>query len=949
MKTITFLFPLLLLASVKAEQYEDFCWASIIYGVYDCCPKNQPVYEENSLGKWGKINGNYCGIKTSIEDKEYFNRYPKEYFEYPQFKVRNVKVPDDYCWSKYVKTKSTGGNLKCCKSDDVPIYRFEMDGIIGYENNTFCGLKGFQTFWNDREKFVDTYDKYQAFKKKWDNEYRDNFERISVFPGEDESMLNFGWYSKTKTEPAIRVSKYKNMKPYVDFVGKIEFYREIGGQSYYSNKVTISGLERSSTYYYQRRLNNKWESAIKFNTYDPDNFKFIFVGDPQIGGSEGHVTYDNPTEPLSEVDGTKNDAFNWNMTIHKSLELTKEPSLLLSAGDQVNAFCMEGYDKQYELQEYEYSALLLPDPLKSLPMATTVGNHEIYTKAFKNHYHTPNSYETPLEPDLAPGYNYFFKYNNVLVIVLETNYGYCDDFKEVMRRAHLKYPNTDWRIVMFHHDIYSNGKFHSQESYITDTLRPCLSQLMTYYKIDLVINGHDHIYSASRLITYDKNEDLGFKSVQLTPGKTNKNVKGTYYVTANCSTGSKLFSFIEESKDYTNNFNQTYTSTFGVIDFEKDKKSHTVQMTVNYYEVDTLRQIDGPYIFSKSEKCWSERLGYPCCTTTKKAYTEDSDGKWGVEKGNYCGIIEEDIPFNTKPISSNIKLPKSCNAYEEGYPCCFKGDEGVASTSSQGWGSMKGSYWCKLISKDAETRPVPIVPPDYDPTIIKSTVTIPSLDDDTDNTNSKTNPSKPEPTNTDDCWSIPLGYPCCSNSYLPTLFTDDNGEWSVENDNWCGKIVSETPKENTCWSIQYGYECCKDPETPVYSKDSTGEWGIENNNWCGIVKNNNNNNNKKTTTTTKKASTTTKKASTTTTKKASTTTKKASTTTKKTITSTKKTTIKTTTTVVKTPESTGKCIEAWGQCGGTVNGKKYNGSTCCVSGYKCKEYNTNYAQCVPDN
>lgn len=37
------------------------------------------------------------------------------------------------------------------------------------------------------------------------------------------------------------------------------------------------------------------------------------------------------------------------------------------------------------------------------------------------------------------------------------------------------------------------------------------------------------------------------------------------------------------------------------------------------------------------------------------------------------------------------------------------------------------------------------------------------------------------------------------------------------------------------------------------------------------------------------------------------------------------------------------CSSAWGQCGG----KNYNGSTCCVSGYKCVELNEWYFQCVP--
>jgi len=35
------------------------------------------------------------------------------------------------------------------------------------------------------------------------------------------------------------------------------------------------------------------------------------------------------------------------------------------------------------------------------------------------------------------------------------------------------------------------------------------------------------------------------------------------------------------------------------------------------------------------------------------------------------------------------------------------------------------------------------------------------------------------------CWSEPLGYPCCSDC-LYSWYSDEDGEWGVENDEWCG-------------------------------------------------------------------------------------------------------------------------------------------------------------------
>jgi len=40
----------------------------------------------------------------------------------------------------------------------------------------------------------------------------------------------------------------------------------------------------------------------------------------------------------------------------------------------------------------------------------------------------------------------------------------------------------------------------------------------------------------------------------------------------------------------------------------------------------------------------------------------------------------------------------------------------------------------------------------------------------------------------DSCWSLPLGYPCCSQCGK-VYFQDNDGKWSVENDDWCGLLT----------------------------------------------------------------------------------------------------------------------------------------------------------------
>jgi len=84
-----------------------------------------------------------------------------------------------------------------------------------------------------------------------------------------------------------------------------------------------------------------------------------------------------------------------------------------------------------------------------------------------------------------------------------------------------------------------------------------------------------------------------------------------------------------------------------------------------------------------------------------------------------------------------------------------------------------------------------------------------------------------------DCWANRLGFPCCSYS-TQVVYTDEDGQWSIENNDWCGIVTNEATA--SCWSSKLGYPCCKNTNV-VISTDADGQWGIENNEWCGIQKN----------------------------------------------------------------------------------------------------------------
>ncbi|KAG4101255.1 hypothetical protein H8356DRAFT_280328 [Neocallimastix lanati (nom. inval.)] len=98
------------------------------------------------------------------------------------------------------------------------------------------------------------------------------------------------------------------------------------------------------------------------------------------------------------------------------------------------------------------------------------------------------------------------------------------------------------------------------------------------------------------------------------------------------------------------------------------------------------------------------------------------------------------------------------------------------------------------------------------------------------NNNNNNNSSEEKPAGAA-CWSIGIGYNCCKSCNV--VYKDNDGEWGVENDKWCG-ISADCATQNAskCIGAQ-GYPCCQST-CDVISTDSDGKWSVENDDWCLI-------------------------------------------------------------------------------------------------------------------
>ena len=484
--------------------------------------------------------------------------------------------------------------------------------------------------WNDNSGKKAISDEWSQWKTKWET-IKTDYEKVSMVPGADATKMNYAWYSKTADEAKVRISTNVDMSKtteadgsntysenYKEFTGTSKEYKKIDDVTYYANKVTITDLKENTTYYYQCLVDGKWTSVKKFKTGDTSNFSFLYVGDPQIGASKGQTPTESSEAQSADI-AARNDAFSWNKTLTAAISEHSDVDFIVSAGDQINN---TGDDNG---QEREYAGFLSADVLSNVPVAPTIGNHDSKFANYQNHFNVPNAYTE--EQNATPaGNDYYYTYGDVLFIVLNTNNYNCADHEALIKKAEQAAPNAKWKIVTFHHDIYGSGYDHSDSDGIV--LRTQLTTLLDKYDIDVVLQGHDHTYSRSYMLTSDGNthtaytkdnvkdeylnvkdgktddsaalsskqeylnQNLCYKIVDKTQGTIN-NPEGVLYMEANSATGSKYYNLISTQQDYIAERSQTWTPTYSVVNVTSDS------FTINTYDVNTGYKIDNSFTITK--------------------------------------------------------------------------------------------------------------------------------------------------------------------------------------------------------------------------------------------------------------------------------------------------------------------------------------------------------------
>ena len=248
------------------------------------------------------------------------------------------------------------------------------------------------------------------------------------------------------------------------------------------HSVVATELQANATYLYRvgdKEL-NAWSNVGRCQTETEGAVtNFVHISDPQV---------------YEEVD---------IKGYRETLQIIEQqnPQFICLTGDIVNN-SWEGYTPVLEQWEW---AITEQEVTSNYPIMAVAGNHEAASYDFTSRYHLPYANSQ----DLSKGGYYSFDYHDMHFVALNTNDSSADsqnlrglstDQIEWLKKDLKESQDARWRVVMMHKGIFDAGGHCSNVegtdgdiAYIREQVAPLFNQ----YKVDLVLQGHDHLYSRS--------------------------------------------------------------------------------------------------------------------------------------------------------------------------------------------------------------------------------------------------------------------------------------------------------------------------------------------------------------------------------------------------------------------------------------------------------------------
>jgi large repetitive protein len=316
---------------------------------------------------------------------------------------------------------------------------------------------------------------------------------ITMAMGADGAVSRgFNWHTHPDTEgTVVEVAKASGFTDFsqadvLRFQGNSYVFNTLDIGTIRVHKAAVDQLETGTEYVYRVGDGRDHYSPQGSFTTAPltgDRTEFLVFGDSQAGDEAGFKI--------------------WGNTVKTALEDSPSAEFLVHVGDMVdNGFKEKEWNWWFEKAQQE---------LMKLPAVTVVGNHEVTgTKGngdFLAHFNHPQN-----GAESQKGSNYSFDYKNIHIAVLNSEYVVDSGQKEWLRED-LQQTDKDWKMVFFHRGPYGS-------IYDTENVRREWASVFDEAGIDLVMNGHDHIYVRTYPMMNNQPASDGKGTTYIIPGST---------------------------------------------------------------------------------------------------------------------------------------------------------------------------------------------------------------------------------------------------------------------------------------------------------------------------------------------------------------------------------------------------------------------------------------------
>ena len=372
------------------------------------------------------------------------------------------------------------------------------------------------------------------------------------FYGDTKTQMAFCWTTSNATRSDLQVIEKDKLDQTNGFddpnaISQMRFYEgsiepSLISDDGFVHRAVAKNLKADTVYAYRfgDESVSRWceSGTFKTSSNNDRNFSFLHISDPQ-GDNELH--YQSYNQLLRDMT-------NYN------------PEWIALTGDITDDSHFGG---SIDLHEWELALTSQWSILKDYPVMAVSGNHDGALNAFHARY-TNNVIEGR---DCSTGDYYSFDYQGVHFTCLNSNDtpNPKDPNTTGMREEQLKWceedlakhQNDKFTIVMMHKGLFDSGGHSCNEDhsdYDIEQMRRQLAPLFTKYGVDLVLEGHDHLYNLSYPMVaeeyvgqehyYQIDPDYKYSYRDYDEYKdvyTFSNLKGTFYFNTGTATGQKYY------------------------------------------------------------------------------------------------------------------------------------------------------------------------------------------------------------------------------------------------------------------------------------------------------------------------------------------------------------------------------------------------------------------------